>query len=342
MLNNLQILRAFAALNVVMFHIIAVVEESGSHIPGLMFLKGWGANGIDIFFILSGFIMVYIAEKRPRNPGEFLTNRVVRIVPIYWILTAVGCLAIFAAGDFRGEPISIDAMLSSFAFLTRWTTLDMPILYVGWTLEWEMLFYLIFGVSLFLKSKTAQFILPLMVLLGLVVFAGQDPIILEFGFGMILAKIYKIQAIKSKAAMFAALGTAGLLASIWIKPDLPQIILWGVPSVFLILGLVNLKQWNSKVGVHLGNASYSIYLIQVFTIPIFYKIANKVTPDLPPFLLAMGCLLATAIAGSLCHLIVEKPVHKFVTRKAEAAPMPSYDKARLRAVVENKETLSRS
>lgn len=333
MLSNLQILRAFAALNVVMFHIIEVVAEHGGEIPGLAFLKGWGANGIDIFFILSGFIMVYIAEMRPRKPGEFLINRISRIVPIYWILTALGCLAIFAAGEFRGEPISFDAMLSSFAFLTRWTTLDMPILYVGWTLEWEMLFYLIFGASLFLKGKTAQFVIPLVLLLGLVVFGGQDPIILEFGFGMILAKIYKVKLLKDNASAIAAFGAVGLLASIWVKPDLPQFILWGVPSALLILGLVNMKQWKTKLGVHLGDASYSIYLIQVFTIPVFYKVANKITPDLPAFLLAMGCLLATAIAGSLFHLIVEKPVTKYVKYQPSEEPKRSYSLARLRAVV---------
>ena len=63
MLNNLQILRAFAALNVVMFHIIAVVEEGGRDIPGLMFLKGWGANGIDIFFISVSYTHLTLPTK---------------------------------------------------------------------------------------------------------------------------------------------------------------------------------------------------------------------------------------------------------------------------------------
>ncbi|WP_427452950.1 acyltransferase family protein [Litorimonas sp. WD9-15] len=330
MLSNLQILRAFAALNVVLFHIIEIGGEQGFAIPALEFLRGWGANGIDIFFVLSGFIMVYIAELRPRKPVAFLHSRAVRIVPIYWILTGVGFVAILLTGDFRGEPLAVEAVLASFLFLTRWTTLDMPILYVGWTLEWEMMFYLIFGLCLLFKNKTVQFILPLIILSGLVVFAGQDSIILEFGFGMIIAKLSKLTWAKSYAGLLTLAGTALLLASIWIKPDLPQPVLWGLPSALLVLGLVNISQWKFRLGEHLGDASYSIYLIQVFTIPVFYKIAEKTVPELSPLFLAIACLAGTALAGSLFHLVVEKQVQKLLGRKKKTVK-PAYDVARLKS-----------
>jgi len=315
MLSNLQILRAFAALNVVLFHIIAIGDEQGFGIPALEFLRDWGANGIDIFFVLSGFIMVYIAERRQRKPLVFLHSRAIRIIPIYWFLTLVGLVAILLAGDFRGEPITFEPILASFLFLTRWTTMDMPILYVGWTLEWEMLFYLIFGFCLLFKNKTVQFVLPLIILVSLVLFAWQDPIILEFGFGMLIAKISKMDAAKRYAGLICLAGVSFLIASIWIKPEIPQPILWGIPSALLVLGLVNIKQWKFKLAEHLGDASYSIYLIQVFTIPIFYKLAEKFVPDFSTLFLAITCLVGTAIAGSLFHLIVEKPFQKLLARK---------------------------
>ena len=130
MLNNLQILRGFAALNVVLFHIIAISDEQGFGTPALEFLRDWGANGIDIFFVLSGFIMVYIAELRPRKPLAFLVRRAIRIIPIYWILTVLGLIAILLANDFRGDPPTLEPIIASFLFLTRWTTMEMPILYV--------------------------------------------------------------------------------------------------------------------------------------------------------------------------------------------------------------------
>ena len=319
MLNNLQILRAFAALNVVLFHIIAISQQQGFGSPSLEFLRDWGANGVDIFFVLSGFIMVYISELRPRTAGAFLRNRAIRIVPIYWILTLVGVVAVLLAGDFRGDPVAAKPILTSFLFLTRWTHVEMPILYVGWTLEWEMLFYLIFGVCLLFKNKTVQYVLPLIILLGLVVFAGQDPIILEFGFGMIVAKLSKLSFVKRNAAMIALLGASLLLGSIWIKPELQQAILWGLPSALLVLGLANMPQWKFRLGKHLGDASYSIYLLQVFTIPVFYKIVEKIVPDMSTFILAMACLIGTAIAGSVFHLMIEKPVQTLLTRKTAAA-----------------------
>lgn len=332
MLNNLQILRAFAALNVVLFHIIAIAAEQGFAIPSLEFLRGWGANGVDIFFVLSGFIMVYIAEMRPRKPLSFLHSRAIRIVPIYWILTLVGVAAILLSGDFRGDPVSSEPILASFLFLTRWTTMEMPVLYVGWTLEWEMLFYLIFGACLLFKNKTAQFTLPLVILAALVVFGGQDPIILEFGFGMIIAKLSKLKAIQKSAGLIAFTGAFMLVANIWVKPDIPQAVLWGIPSALLVLGLATTKQCKFPLGEHLGDASYSIYLIQVFTIPVFYKIAEKLVPDMSNLLLAIACLIGTALAGSIFHLVIEKPVGKLLTGKMRLA-RPSYNKHRLRAAV---------
>lgn len=315
MLSNLQILRAFAALNVVLFHILEISSEHGFGVPIFDFLRGWGKNGVDIFFVLSGFIMVYIAELRPRGPVTFLRNRAIRIIPIYWILTLIGLAAILLKGDFQGQPITLEAILTSFFFLTRWTALDMPILYVGWTLEWELVFYLIFGGCLLFKNKTLQFVFPLIILSGLVLFANQNSIILEFGFGMIVAKIYKQDWFKTYAGLLTISGIGLLLASIWYKPDLPQLIISGIPSGLIVLGLVNIKQWRFPLGEHLGDASYSIYLIQVFTIPAFYKIAERVVPNMSTIMLALLCLIGTAFAGSLFHLWIEKPLHRYMTRR---------------------------
>lgn len=313
MLNNLQLLRAFAALNVVLFHTLSIGDESGFGVSALNFLGEWGANGIDIFFVLSGFIMVYIADRRPRGTVEFLRNRAIRIVPIYWILTLVGVFAILASGDFRGAPVALEPIAASFLFLTRWTTMDMPILYVGWTLEWEMLFYFIFGVCLLLNTKKEQFLAAILFLSALVIIAGLDPIILEFGFGMIVAKLAKTHWAKGIAGSLTIIGAGLLVASIWITPDLPQPILWGLPSAILVLGLVNIRQREFKIGTLLGNASYSIYLLQVFTIPVFFKIVERVVPDMSHFVLAMACLGGTALAGILFHLWIEIPLHKRLT-----------------------------
>lgn len=319
MLSNLQMLRAFAAFNVVLFHIIQISSESGFGVPALDFLNSWGANGVDIFFVISGFIMVYISDLRPKTPIDFLKNRAIRIVPIYWVLTLLGVAAVLLAGEFRGDPVTWNVISESFLFLTRWTGTEMPILYVGWTLEWEMLFYLIFSVSLLMQTKFEQFLLPLLILSVLVAFMGQNPIILEFGFGMIIAKLAKLGRVAKLANVLAASGAALLLATIWVSPDLPQPVLWGLPSALLVLGLVNMKQYRFRLGEYLGGASYSIYLIQVFTIPVFYKVAEKIVPNMSTLALATGCLIGTAIAGCVCYEFIEKTMHAFIMRKRTSA-----------------------
>lgn len=101
-INNLQALRAFAALNVIFYHIIGTSPSYNFQLKTFDFLTGWGANGVDIFFVISGFVMVYIQKNKPRTPKAFLTDRFFRIVPMYWLLTAViALLLIFLPTSFR-------------------------------------------------------------------------------------------------------------------------------------------------------------------------------------------------------------------------------------------------
>ncbi|MCW1512823.1 acyltransferase family protein, partial [Acinetobacter baumannii] len=87
MINNIQALRAFAALNVVFYHIIGASISYDLPTSSFLFIKEWGQNGVDIFFVISGFIMVFIQEKNRKSSFEFIKNRVERIVPVYWLLT---------------------------------------------------------------------------------------------------------------------------------------------------------------------------------------------------------------------------------------------------------------
>lgn len=88
MINNIQSLRAFAAINVVLFHIIETSASYSQNVDKLSYLEGWGANGVDIFFVISGFVMLHTQFFQRRTPSQFLRNRIIRIVPIYWAITA--------------------------------------------------------------------------------------------------------------------------------------------------------------------------------------------------------------------------------------------------------------
>ena len=89
MIANLQLLRAFAAINVIIYHIIGTSVAYGYELNFINILSGWGANGVDIFFVISGFIMYFSQAQNPKTPIKFLKSRLIRIVPLYWLMTFV-------------------------------------------------------------------------------------------------------------------------------------------------------------------------------------------------------------------------------------------------------------
>src|SRR5947209_976295 len=125
-LHNIQYLRGIAALGVVAFHAALTAG-----VPFRM-----GAFGVDIFFVISGFLMVAITNVNSRQ-APFLRDRIVRVVPLYWIATLVVYLA-----D-RRYTSGPDQLVSSLMFIPRGHSADapwfFPVLNVGWTLNYEML-----------------------------------------------------------------------------------------------------------------------------------------------------------------------------------------------------------
>ena len=153
MLSNLQYLRAFAAINVVYLHVL--IGGNSYNRPSTMFpiLGEWGANGVDIFFVISGFVMIYSQINNPKTILKFYKSRLLRIVPIYWLITfTIILLFLFFPDIFRSFNTDVKKSISSFFFISQLMTKEFPVINVGWTLEWEMLFYLIFGISLYFQK----------------------------------------------------------------------------------------------------------------------------------------------------------------------------------------------
>ena len=318
MLNNIQVLRALAALNVVVFHIIGNSISYGQP-TSLDILDGWGACGVDVFFVISGFVMAYTQARKRKPPLEFLKDRVRRIVPIYWLLTCLLLsMAMFIPAVFRGPPPSVEHIVSSLFFMSGLVTDRMPILYVGWSLEYEMLFYTLFALGLLLKSDHYAFVLPIIVLAIFALLGWSYPMVMEFAFGMILAKLY----LKGKFKIGLPLVIVGALllgASIFWKPDLDRLIVWGIPSVLLVHGALHMPQSTSKWLVYLGGASYSIYLVQVLTIPAFYKFSSRFLGYVQPDILGFMALVLTVAFACLTYQYVERPMSM---RQRRPLPQP--------------------
>lgn len=309
MLNNLQALRAFAALNVVFYHIIITSFSYSQDVHYLSFLGDWGANGVDIFFVISGFIMVYIQDRKSRTAIPFLTNRMVRVIPIYWFLT-MALLAVYMLlpSAFRELQLSLGQVVSSFMFVSEALGYGEPILYVGWTLEYEMLFYILFSLGLLFSNNVVAFFTPIFLLIALVLLDFTGLLVLEFVLGMICAKLYLSKNFNYLGCFSLIVGILFLPINIFYNLGMDRFYIYGIPAFFIVFGLINIKQTENRLLVYLGDASYSIYLVQVFTIPVFYKVSSNFLVTLQNDVVALLALLFTIIIGCLLYSLIEKKI----------------------------------
>ena len=190
MLLNLQTLIAFAAMNVVIFHSIASGESYGFKTKLISNFEHWGSNGVDLFFVISGFILLYTQLEKKRSVKEFLLLRAIRIIPIYWLLTFIlFFLYIFIPFVFREMVITWNWVFTSLLFMSNNLLGKPPVVLVGWTLELEMIFYLILGLSLWFKNWTT-ILTPLLLLITISLLSGNF-ILMEFVAGMFIALFLK-------------------------------------------------------------------------------------------------------------------------------------------------------
>jgi exopolysaccharide production protein ExoZ len=317
MIGNLQVIRAFAALNVVLLH--ALFTANSYELPTRYFAaldkSEWGNSGVDLFFVVSGFVMIYTQWQKPKSAYEFFKNRVIRIVPLYWALTLLfATIYIVMPSVFRDTSITITHYVSSLLFVSNIVADKTPLLFIGWTLEYEMLFYVVFSLGIMLPSKLAKFLFPIVILVLLSLFTQVDFIVLEFIFGMIAAVIYlKMPQIKFALPVFFASAII-LGVDVFAETQLHRALKWGVPSFFVVLSACYLPQLKNRALIMLGDASYSIYLVQIFTIAIFYKLTRWVPEFVPNDLIIVACVTFTAIAGIVLYYTFEMPVVKLAKK----------------------------
>lgn len=315
---NLQTLRAFAALNVVLYHIIGASESYGFHTEGTVLLKGWGANGVDVFFVISGFVMLYTQLENKRSVISFLKLRLLRIAPIYWFLTLLIVLIYMLFPDaFREMKVTPEWVFASLSFASLALMGEDPIVYVGWTLEWEMLFYLVFGLSLWFRRWLLVLCATVFTLLIFAVLSSEF-ILVEFIAGMAVALFVKKYGFTSYGRTALVVGFVLLLLS--VIPTIrglveSRVIVWGFPSMLIVYGAVTSFQIKNRVAMLIGDASYSIYLIQVFSIPVFYKLVSYFGLDINNDFLALLCLLATAFGGIFMYSFIETPISRLLKRR---------------------------
>lgn len=322
LISNLQVLRAVAAVIVIMLHTINLNPEYGFKSNVLPFFREWGRQGVDIFFVISGFVMVLTQHRKNRAVGGFIMDRIIRIVPIYWVLTIFATLlSLTIPAMVRRLHVDLPLLLHSLTFSTVYAQVhgpasSIPVLYVGWTLEYEMTFYAIFALCHFIPILKWRIIAQLAIFIVVTHRNILESVCFEFLFGEILALFYisgRLISEKAGVILCSTAVTLLLLPMALRQLDAAMLdnyrpLISGIPALALVAGSLYIKQVDPPILRLLGNASYSIYLLQVFSIAAVYKAAQILTPHLPGLLVALICIASACAAGVIFYLLVEKPL----------------------------------
>ena len=344
-LKSIQVLRAIAALGVLTLH--AATEKvsflGGEPGPFKNFLLG--AAGVDLFFVISGFVMVYSSESlfgRPGAPRTFFLRRLVRITPLYWAVTVAIIAYIYAVHGAKLWDIYTPASLvASFLFwpYPRVDGFAFPVHLLGWTLNYEMFFYAVFAAAIVLPRRFAVAAVTL-VLLALVALGRMTPlplpfsfwansIILEFCFGMVIALAYR-EGVRLPAAAAWGLGIAACAgyAAMWNPPHAWaewRCLFWGLPSAALVAAAVLARAtWQPGTAGRffglLGDASYSLYLVHPLTFPLVrWTLGRWIDFSGEPWVYAAIAYAAAIAASVVCYLAFEKPIMRALQRKLRGA-----------------------
>ena len=355
-LKSIQALRAIAAVAVVFHHVCQPFDWKGISSPLFMSSKAiteFGQAGVDIFFVISGFIMVVITDRWPardRRPLNFLYKRATRIFPLYWIYTTAFLLMTLLPGVMKNHQYPPAYVLRSYLLLPTYADgkaeiLGWPALGVGWTLSFEMLFYLVFAALIRLDLARSASVLSIGFILTtlagwwftptsspLLAFVTH-PLTLEFWLGMASGLLYCrtnwVGLGLSRSAV--AIAVLGFAATIVVPfDDQLRFVVWGVPAFLIVTGMSHLERHRGmrvpKLVLLLGDASYSIYLTHFFVILVIQTIIMKTKFGawLRPVDLAIIVLTAfTLVPGVLSFWLIESPIIRWFAGHGRRAKQAS-------------------
>lgn len=332
-LSNIQALRFVAAFAILFTHAATHFLPSDSLVLDLP----WTA-GVDLFYVISGFIMAWLTAGSPgggREARRFLLRRIIRIVPPYWAFTLLAIATILVLpGEIGNVRLDGASVATSLLFLP-WPRPDgtlSPLLAQGWTLIYEMSFYLAVAATLAVRVRPTV-LCALFVIIAALHYAlpgswwmarfYSQPIILEFAAGLLLHEAYARGVRLPPMASLGLVAAAG--AGFWLAAGLPFFEgdrLWrlGLPALLLASAVILAPEPKQRGPLRRaaelgGDASYTLYLSHGFTANLVAVAWDAAGLDAP--VLALGVTLIVAILASVgLFLLIERPVTLTLQRKA--------------------------
>lgn len=331
MIRPIQYLRAIAALMVVWHHGL-------NQVPGvaqLIALPEFGPRGVDLFFVISGFIMLVTTAGKEVTPAQFIRQRVIRVVPLYWLMTL--CMlgaAVMVPTAFKTLQFSPVTIAKSLLFIP-YQSLSFPgeiwpVLVPGWTLNYEMFFYALFAVSLWLPARFR--LASLVATMGALVLVGlthpanpilatyTSPRLLEFAAGAGIGHYWRHGALRE--SLWISVAGIGLGAWLLVTGWEPV-----TGAALIVAGCLNpaLAELKSPLLLALGDASYSIYLTHLFTLAALRIVWTHAVPhvSMASAVAFMAVALAvSAAAGFAVYRCIEKPMTEWLKGSLTRRPAP--------------------
>ena len=336
---SIQVLRFIAALSVVLFHAHnALVDQIVGHEPDSVdHAFRVGASGVHIFFVISGFVMVYTTWRSRLTPGVFLSRRLIRIYPIYWLMLGAYLVAHLFVGT--AYQLSMGATAGAALLLPSYSPL---IIGPSWTLSFEMYFYLCFAGALFAGLRRGLLLLSIFyaICVGVGLVAGPqspwiqlvtDSLLLEFiaggWLGLAFAQGFTVRRRAGALLMITAL--AMFASGFWLDYErFPSVASWGVPSVLLVTGALPFEPiFRSRIGhivAKMGDSSYLLYLSHVLILDLLIATplrafikeeASAIWLSLP---LAAICTIVAAVGYEAIELPLLKTTKKLLLPRRRA------------------------
>ena len=326
-IDSIEIVRFIASLLVALYHVEISLPNNSNSIFSIFENGGFG---VDLFFVISGFIMVYTTYGRKFNLIAFLENRIMRIYPPYWlVLTATIFIAlVLQAVGLQNQTYS---MISYYSLIVSvfLIPIGFHIMPVAWTLAIEIVFYFLYGVSYRLAGlKGISLAIIIWYVFSWIFKVGVSTllpsfwilfhsIVIEFLYGILIAKIY----IDGKLIHREFVLSLGILLTILVLffesslqfIDLPREVQSGIPAAMIIYGIVGIKMTFPPIIILAGESSYMLYLIHTLLFGIIAR-ASRIVFDIQIYMsdiFIIFMVLFTVAAAMLLTQFVERPYQKW-------------------------------
>ncbi len=341
--SSIQILRGIAALGIILLHVgemLLQYTDGQGQFCRLAPIWENGAAGVDLFFIISGFVMVQSTWNRFQLVGagkRFFVRRCIRIIPLYWFYSGCMLLLVLLPFTLKEQVFSLTYTLQSLFFipaLNPATGLDLPLLPQGWTLSYEMYFYIVFTLLLGFSRKI---FLPVLVVFftgsalvgvyfqpsGPLIKVVTSPLLLEFAAGCRLASLVKARNLPSGWALFILTsGTVLLALSPLFMPEIAyRVLFWGVPALCITAGIVFLEKngfsFFPRLLMGMGNSSYSTYLSHVFVVLVISTLLkNKLLPVANDVIAGTAIIICLGV-GYVSFVCIEQRMARLLLSKIQ-------------------------